>query len=462
MPRLARLIVVLVAAALLLWPAAWNGWPLIFSDTPDYLWVWTQPAWFRPIRPPAYGWLIGPLHQGRTLWPVVAAQALLTAWLMWLVARRVGLGPFASLAIVGVLALLSGAPWLASWVMADALSAPMVLAAVLVALGGLSRLEACGVWLALVAAASVHLTHLPALAALFGALLLLRLAWRGAPVRLAGLGALLAALVLAPALNLAANRLAHGEARLAFGSSVFLAARLVGDGLMQRWLAAHCPLPAVTLCEDRHTLVADSDHFLWNPASPVWRDRNFFRLEAELAAINPRVIAAHWSEFVANGLARAARQLVTARVGTDLSVRVNEDRALLARLVIPRFAEALGPAAGEALDRARQTNEEIARAWPAVLAGPLSLAAVPLLALVFAVSPAARRSPVAVLALAALAAAVGNAVAVGLGGAVHDRYAARLMWLFPFALALLVGRALSRRAPPLPGADPPRPPGRGR
>ncbi len=460
--RLTAPLAVTLAAALLLWPAIWNGWPLIFSDTADYLWVWTQPEWFRPIRPPAYGWLIGPLHQGRTLWPVVVMQALLTAWLMWLLARRAGLGPPGFLAVAAAVALVTGAPWFASWVMADSLSAPMVLAAVLVALGGLSRLEACGVWLALVAAAAVHLTHLPALAALIAALLLVRVTWRAAPVRLAGLGALFCALVFAPALNLAANRLAYGEARLAFGSSVFLGARLVGDGLMQRWLAAHCPMPGVTLCEDRDTLVADSDHFLWNPGSPVWRDKNFFRLEAELGAINPRVIAAYWPEFVAKGLVRAAQQLITARVGTDLSVRVNEDRALLARLVIPRFAEALGPAAGEALARARQTNEEMARAWPAVIAGPLSLAAVPVLALVFAASPAARRSPIAVFALAALAAAMGNAMAVGMGGAVHDRYAARLMWLFPFALALLVALALSRRAQPLPGDDPRRPPAPGR
>ena len=460
--RLPVPLAIAVSAVLLLWPALWNGWPLIFSDTADYLWVWTQPEWFRPIRPPAYGWLIGPLHQGRTLWPVVAAQALLTAWLMWLLARRAGLTPAAFVAVVAAVALVTGAPWFASWVMADALSAPMVLAAVILALGGLYRLEAFSAWLALIAAAAVHLTHLPALAALIAALLLLRLAWRGAPVRLAGLGAILAALVIAPALNLAANRVAHGEARLAFGSSVFLGARLVGGGLMQRWLAAHCPLPGVTLCGDRDALVADSDHFLWNPGSPVWRDRNFFRLEAELAAINPRVISAHWPEFVAGGLARAARQLVTARVGTDLSVRVNEDRALLARLVIPRFAEALGPAAGEALARARQTNEEIARVWPAVVAGPVSFAALPLLVFAFALSAAARHSPVAVCAVAALAAAIGNAVAVGMGGAVHDRYAARLMWLFPFALALLVALRFSRRVPPLPADDRPRLRGRAR
>jgi len=460
--RLAASASVLVTAALLLWPAFWNGWPLIFSDTADYLWVWTQPEWFRPIRPPAYGWLIGPLHKGVSLWPVVAAQALLTAWLMWLLARRVGLGPRAFLSVATVVAALSGAPWFVSWVMADALSAPMVLAAVLLALGGVSRLEAFGLWLVLLASAAAHLTHLAALAALFGALGLLRLCSGRPQVRFVGLGAILAALVLAPAVNLAANRLAHGEARLAFGSSVFLGARLVGDGLMQRWLDAHCPLAAdpigrVTLCDDREALVADSDHFLWNPSSPVWRDTNFFRLEAELSALNPKVIAEFWPEFVANGLARAARQLVTARVGTDLSLRVNEDQALLARLVIPRFAETLGERAAAALAEARQTNEEIARCLPAVVAGPVSLAAAFALCLLLLLAPSARASPVAALAFGGFAAALGNALAVGLGGAVHDRYAARLMWLAPFALALLVAAALSRRSRPLRGDDPPRP-----
>ncbi|WP_337875964.1 hypothetical protein [Elioraea sp.] len=456
--RLPIPLAILASALALLWPAFWNGWPLIFSDTTDYLWVWTRPEWFRPFRPPAYGWLIGPLHQARTLWPVIAAQALLTVWLIRLVLRRAGLG--AGRHLLGVclaLALLSGAPWFVSWVMADALTAPMVLAAAALALGGLGRIEAIGAWLALAAATAVHLTHLPTLAALLLALAVLRLLLRGAPVAWSGLGAAAAALVAAPAFNLIANWLSHGTATLAFGSSIFLGARLVGDGLMQAYLAAHCPDPAWTLCADIASLPRDSDDFLWNPNSVVWRDRDFFRLEGELAALNPRVIAEHWWPFLRNGLARALRQLVTAEVGTDLSVRVNEDRALLARLVIPRFAATMGPEAGAALEAARQTSEEIARFPLARLAGPLSLLAVPVAALWLVLDRTAARSPAAVLAVAAAAAALANAVAVGLGGAVHDRYAARLMWLFPLVVAMLVAARLSRRAPPPRAADPPRP-----
>jgi hypothetical protein len=445
-----------LSALLLLWPAFWNGWPLVFSDTADYLWIWTTPG-LRSIRPPAYGWLIGPLHLGRTLWPAIAAQALLTACLTWLVLRRAGLaGGWALVGVIAPLAAATGAPWFVSWVMADALTAPMVLAGAALILGRLGRVEAVGVWLALAATAAVHLTHLPTLAAILAVLAAARLLRRDLPVSWPGLLIAGTALVAAPAINLTANWLSAGTATLAFGSSLFMAARLVGDGLMQAYLAAHCPNPAWTLCADLALLPRDPDDFLWNPASVVWRDRDFFRLESELAALNPRVIAAHWWAFLRNGLTRALAQLVTARVGTDFSVRVNEDQQLLVRVVIPRFADALGPGAGAALDAAHQTNEEIARALPARIAGPVSLIAVPLVALWFASDRDARGAPVAVLALAAAAAALANALAVGLGGAVHDRYAARLMWLFPLVLAMLAALRISRRAPPRRGADPPR------
>jgi hypothetical protein len=445
-----------LAALLLLWPAVWNGWPLVFSDTADYLWIWTTPS-LRSIRPPAYGWLIGPLHLGRTLWPVIAAQALLTVWLIRLVLRRAGLSSgWVLVGVTATLAAVTGAPWFVSWVMADALTAPMVLAAVVLMLGGLARAEAIGVWLALTASTAVHLTHLPTLAAIIGVAAAIRLCRRDIAVTWSGLATAAFTLFAAPVFNLVANWLSTGTATLAFGSSLFLGARLVGDGLMQAYLSTNCPDPAWSLCGDIAALPHDADEFLWSPHSVVWRDRDFFRLEDELAALNPRVIVAHWRAFVLNGVSRALDQLVTARVGTDLSVRVNEDQHLLVRVVIPRFADALGPAAGRALDAARQTNEEIARALPARIAGPVSLLAVPAVALWFAIDRDARRSPVVVLALAAAAAALANAFVVGLGGAVHDRYAARLMWLFPFVLAMLVALRLSRRGQHLSAADPPR------
>src|ERR1700710_1917420 len=74
------------AAALLLWPALWNGYPIVFADTGTYLSqaIHRYAGWDRPVF---YSLFMLPLHGTLTLWPVVVAQALLTAWVLWLVCR---------------------------------------------------------------------------------------------------------------------------------------------------------------------------------------------------------------------------------------------------------------------------------------------------------------------------------------------------------------------------------------
>ena len=83
--RTARLAVP-VAATLLLWPAVWNGYPIVFADTGTYLSqaIHLYAGWDRPVF---YSLFMLPLHLTVTLWPVVVAQALLAAWVMWLVCR---------------------------------------------------------------------------------------------------------------------------------------------------------------------------------------------------------------------------------------------------------------------------------------------------------------------------------------------------------------------------------------
>ncbi len=80
------LLAVPAAAALLLWPALWNGYPIVFADTGTYLSqaINHYAGWDRPVF---YSLFMLPLHATVTLWPVVVVQALLTAWVLWLVCR---------------------------------------------------------------------------------------------------------------------------------------------------------------------------------------------------------------------------------------------------------------------------------------------------------------------------------------------------------------------------------------
>ncbi len=69
------------AAGLLLWPAAWNGYPIVFADTGTYL----SQAIHRYLgwdRPPFYSLFMLPLHATVSTWPVIVAQALLTVWMV--------------------------------------------------------------------------------------------------------------------------------------------------------------------------------------------------------------------------------------------------------------------------------------------------------------------------------------------------------------------------------------------
>ena len=102
---------------------------------------------------------------------------------------------------------------------------------------------------------------------------------------------------------------------------------------------------------------------------------------------------------------------------------------------IAPFALALLPGEETAILSARSGRE----AWGSWGTGPIALVLVGtgfVLCLV-GVLRRPRREGVLVLGLL-LAALAGNALLVGLGGAVHDRYQARIAWLLPALAALLL------------------------
>lgn len=132
--NLPRYFAVPVAAALLLWPALWNAYPIVFADTGTYLSqaIHRYAGWDRPVF---YSLFMLPLHATVTVWPVVVVQALLVAWVLRLVCR-VLLPGLSGIAFVGGVALLSVAtwlPWLVSELMPDVFTPLTVLVLTLLA-----------------------------------------------------------------------------------------------------------------------------------------------------------------------------------------------------------------------------------------------------------------------------------------------------------------------------------------
>ena len=418
----------LLTALLLLWPAAYNGAPLIFADTLDFPAMMLDPD-TRHFRSRGYGILAGLLSLAmHSFWPVIVAQAALTAWLVHttLTALLPALDRRGH-RLAGSALALTTAPWAASYVMPDALTAPGLLALFLLLSGRVGWRIAALSGLIVAIAAATHVTHALIMGCALAAVLVLRLV----PLRRAALG--LACIAAGYGAVLGANRVLTGHAEYVRGGEVFLAARFAGDGLLHRYLDAQCPdarLPM--LCAARAELPRHADDFLWLGASPLRPDGDFFAASDELRIANRAIMVAFWPEWLRLSLARAAHQSVLTQAGDGL------EQALMVDLV-PRVANTLGSAAAALHAASRQARVEMSE-------DPLALAAAPAGLVGLLLAPwllLRRREPGVRLLLAlVLAAFAATALAVGAGGSVHARYTARIVWLLPFGamVALLHGR----------------------
>ena len=140
----------------LIWPALWNGYPIVFADTGTYL---SQAmhgylGWDRPVF---YSFFIWPLHLGLTTWPVIVVQSCLTVLVLDLTRRAFDLAAWWLLALTVLLSLATWLPWTVSEVMPDLFTPLLVLllSLLMFAAARFRRLER----MAITALAGVHDRH---------------------------------------------------------------------------------------------------------------------------------------------------------------------------------------------------------------------------------------------------------------------------------------------------------------
>jgi hypothetical protein len=434
---------ILAGAALLAWPAALNGYPLVFSDTGGFLHQTLGPLmlWDKPW---VYGPLLHALHGRLTLWLPLAAQALMVSWLLWLVQRvlRGAAAPAAHLAVCGVAALTT-APFTVALLMPDVFAPALVLALALLGFAAerLGRGERAALVLLAMLGTAAHLAHLPlALALALLPLLALR-----------GRGALLAAAPLAGAvaLLLASNAVGHGRAALSPHGATFMLARLQADGPAAAVIRARCPAAGWYLCAFADRLPMDANDFLWDPASPVNRGPDgaprFLggaMLSAEAGQIVAATLREHPVAVLRAMLHNTVMQLTTAGIGDTLGA----DH--LAAALRPRIAQGFSAHELAAFEAGLQARDALRDrvAWLAPLHAAGLLLALPLLALAGWRAWRDRDAARLGLLAAILVGVLGNAAATGGLSGVFPRYQARIAWLLPVGAVLLL---LPRRGPEL-------------
>jgi len=431
---------VLLGGLLLLWPAALNGYPLVFSDTGAFL-AQTIEAWPIWDKPFVYGPALHAFHWRVSLWLPLLAQGLALSWLLALVARVLDAAWWHLPLCLGLVAW-TAAPWFAALLIPDWLAPALVLAGFLLGWAGpaLSRAERLGVAALATLAAASHLSHLPLAVALAALALLLR-GWR------AGL-AVAAPAALAALLLLATNAAMHGRAALSPFGAVFALARLVADGPAARTIEARCPGAGWQLCRWAGRLPTEADQFLWSRDGPVWAPRTDgaqpggpISLAPEAAAILAETLRREPAGVLRAVTTNALRQFALVRVG-DALVPDNLGPSVAREL-------ALGfPAAEQARFAAsRQAKGELPEAAAPFLRTHLPALAAGAVLLPVGLWRAVRwrdRRRLGLLLAVLLGLGVNAVVTGGLSGP-HHRYQGRLVWLLPLAGVLaLLPRRLTR------------------
>ncbi|MEX0840805.1 MAG: hypothetical protein WD039_00755 [Xanthobacteraceae bacterium] len=427
----------------LLWPALWNGFPIVFHDTGGYLDSYMT-GLLANGRSAIYGLFLR-LGLASSFWVNVVFQSAVVVWLLVLTLRVHGFGgrPWLAATVTLGLGTLTSLPWYAAQLMPDVWLPAGMLALYLLAFRGkeLRQWEkfALGAVPAFAAAG-----HMATLALLVGLLIPLAL-WRVAAPRLhwpcPAVAAPALAVIAGVLLILFGNLAITGHFTFIPGGPNFLFGRLIQTGIAARYLADHCPDPSLRVCAYRDELPADGDYWLWNAGSPLWKMGGGWEgFEDEARRIVLDSLRKYPGLHLRAAVEGASSQLVMVKSGDYLSPWTWHTRFIL---------EKYAPAAYPDFLAARQQQAEIDFSWVNAIHVPVALGAMAGLPAVVLLA-GRRRIPRthAALALMLLVALLGNAVVCGVLSNPHDRYQSRLVALAPLALviAALGWRRISKMA----------------
>ncbi len=272
-----------LAGLLLSWPALYNGYPLLYADSTDYLASGAPVAraiflhhfaGYYGTRSPIYSFGIFPAHWNLTLWPIVFLNGFLTAYVLWLLVRsllpRHTLTNY--LCLVLALSFLTGVGWFAGLVMPDILGPLLYLSFYLIVFFGeiLARAERVALMLLAWWAITSHVTHLIIAIALCLMLVAVLVLQREPARRWLRAAASLATVIAAAAFaQFALNAYLFGNPSLNGERPPFLLARVVADGPGRWYLQQRCGDLRFAICERVHDLPENADDFLWT-AGGVW------------------------------------------------------------------------------------------------------------------------------------------------------------------------------------------------
>jgi hypothetical protein len=446
MPVVSRIGAAVASTLFLLAPAIWNRFPLLQYDTGGYLVRWFE-GYLVPSRSTVFGLYLDILAHP-DFWPVVAVQAGLTVWVLALVLRSLGFGgrPWLLLGVTAALSVITTLPWLASILLTDIFAGLAVLAAHLLIFCN-DALRRCdkNALIALIAFAVA--THSATFAVILALIAAAALAWWWLRLgALVGIARSAAALLLGAAMLVGANYAVAGKLAWTPGGLALSFGRMLQDGIVNRYLNDHCREQRLKLCAHRNELPDDADVFFWSGDGSVFNKLGRFKgLGDEMGAIVLGSLHDYPGLQIEMALAATAHQLTRISTGEGVVNTVWHTYWAI---------ETFEPATVQDMLAARQQRGSIGFAAINRIHRPVALTSMLLLLAILVLGWQRQRfTDLGLLAATATAALLANAFVCGVLSNPHDRYGARLVWIAPLVVTLLLCRLYAeyavRRAGPV-------------
>jgi hypothetical protein len=434
---------VLLGMLIMLWPAFLNRLPLLFPDSMTYL------ADGRPVaralflhklstyygmRSLIYSLGIFPFHWNITLWPVAALQALLVAFVIWLVVRSIVTrhAVWCYLILCALLSLLTTLSWYAALILPDVLGPILYLCLYLIVFARetLSRVERAAVIAIIWWTVASHGSHMVVAAGLCVLLILLLLFHcRFMARRWRHVGAVILVIAFAAVTQVGLNTYLTGKPSLNGDWPPILMVRMIVDGPGRQFLETHCPGAKFTICEDVHNLPGDTDDFLWSD-NGIWQ-RASIEKQARLQHEEMRFVIATLRAYPGEQLKKSA-----ANFGNQLTTLGLED-LLPNDWVLGEFDHVM-PGEKSAYEHSRQISSTLPLEF---FASVQDWTVITSLAMVATFIPYVwRRRPTRILGLGVIivSAVIMNAFVTGVLSGVENRYQSRVIWLLPLLAGVLL------------------------
>ena len=433
-----------ILSLMFLLAAIWNGFPLIFYDTGAYVLEGLGHI-FLVERAPVYAELLFLAGGAFSLWPIVVLQALMTSYLILEVARIEvpGLTIWGLSVIGAILSLATGIDWYVGQVEPDIFTPAVILGSWLLLFRGPQLGRSGRGWVLGLTGLAVacHPSHLGLQIGLIIASGLLKLAarrWRKLPrpdLRrgLIGLGT---ALVII----LAGNFALTGTIFISKSGSVFVFARLMQDGIVQRLLKDTCP-PAGDmhweLCTYKNRLPKNANAWLWGTGSEFHALGGFANKvqQEEDSHIILESVKRYPVLNLKAAVADSLQQFVDFKTGDGIEPQLTILEAGFKHLIpsqVPAYLEA------------RQQRGRLRFKTLNLIHVPVGVLSVLGLLLLLHNTASRRVWDQASLPALVLLGLIGNAIICGTFSNPHDRYQSRIIWLPSLVLLLTVAR--DRRA----------------